>query len=225
MSVNRVKLSILAVGAAVLATAATGCNASVGEGSGGGSSQPAQGGSTSNNGANGSGNGSGNAGGNENSSGNHNVPVKVSNRCTAAALHPELTKQNDAGGVATWLLAVTNNGSRTCTLYGYPSFGLKNAAGDLFSDSKTVYVQHPGAATSITLRPGRTAFAGVKWTFCSGGDLIGGLVLTPPGERANTPVNLEGVGHSQEVPSLRLCSHSVTAGTFQPSSQGVVFPS
>ncbi|MBO2450254.1 DUF4232 domain-containing protein [Actinomadura barringtoniae] len=133
--------------------------------------------------------------------------------------------QNAGGSVASWMLTVTNNGSRTCTLYGYPSFGLKNAADELLGDSKTVYVQHPGAATSITLRPGRTAFAGVKWNVCSDGDLIGGLVLTPPGERSNTPVNLEGIGHSQEVPSLKLCSHSVTAGTFQPSSQGVVFPS
>jgi hypothetical protein len=145
--------------------------------------------------------------------------------CTAADLKADLNYQPEVtkAGLVSWMLAVTNTSGRSCHLYGHPSFGLQDGSGSLLADSHTSYTAYPGAAISITLRPGNAAFAGVKWDACPQGDLIGGLVMTPPGQRQHVTVHvLNGDGSTAR---WRLCGHSVTAGTFQPATQGVVFTS
>jgi hypothetical protein len=149
-------------------------------------------------------------------------------RCTAATLEVDLTFQDQAKipGYANWLLAVTNRSSHTCRIYGYPSFGLEDASGAPYADSTTVYVRRPGPAVAFDLKPGTTGFAGVKWKVCpTGGDLVGGLVMTPPGERSHATVTTGSFPSSGAVTLFKFCGHSVTAGTLQPSTQGVVFAS
>jgi hypothetical protein len=148
-------------------------------------------------------------------------------RCTAADLSAEITDQGSIAGAqtASWMLTVTNTSGHPCALNGYPSFGLQDASGTLWSDSHTQYVRHPGAPMKITLKPGTTAFAGVKWAICGTGDLAGGLVMTPPGDTAHVKVTVRTDSDSARLKLFRLCGHSVTAGSLQPASQGVVFAS
>jgi Protein of unknown function (DUF4232) len=148
-------------------------------------------------------------------------------RCTAADLSAEIVDQGSIAGprTASWMLLVTNTSGRACALNGYPSFGLEDGSGSLWSDSRTRYVQHPGGPTRIGLKPGMAAFAGVKWALCGTGDLVGGLVMTPPGDTAHVKVTVTTDRESARQTLFRLCDHSVTAGTLQPSRQGVVFAS
>jgi uncharacterized protein DUF4232 len=58
---------------------------------------------------------------------------------------------------------VTNTGGHACRLEGRAYLALTNAADDMV-DVPTREVDEPGAAVLITLRPGSSAFEGVKWT-------------------------------------------------------------
>lgn len=137
----------------------------------------------------------------------------------------DLTDQGlNIPGVSSWLLTVTNTSGKPCRLYGFPSFGLKSAAGEGLPDSRTDYQRHPGEPLRFTLKPGRSGWAGVKWRICPQGDLTLGLVLTPPGEWSHTDVNLEHEMSEADMQKVfRPCNHTVTAGTLQPSNQGVIF--
>jgi hypothetical protein len=151
-------------------------------------------------------------------------------RCTAADLSVDITYQSAVAPAqtASWLLAATNTSHHACSLYGYPSFGLQDASGSLWSDSRTAYVRHPGAPVRIVLKPGTNAFAGVKWQVagaCGRGDLAGGLVMTPPGDTKHVQVTVNTDTDAQRERLFRVCSHTVTAGSLQPATQGVVFAS
>lgn len=154
-------------------------------------------------------------------------PSGGTGRCTAADVSAEIIDQGSIAGpqTASWMLIVTNTSSRACAVNGYPSFGLEDGSGTLLADSRTRYVQHPGAAVRISLKPGIAAFAGVKWALCGTGDLVGGLVMTPPGDTAHVKVKVTTDRESARQTLFRLCDHSVTAGTLQPARQGVVFAS
>jgi hypothetical protein len=148
-------------------------------------------------------------------------------RCTASDLSVEIIDQGPVAGAqtASWLLAAANTSGHSCAVNGYPSFGLQDASGSLWTDSHTTYVRHPGAPMRIVLKPGRNAFAGVKWPICSSGDLAGGLVMTPPGDTEHVKVTVTTGNDSDRQRLFRVCGHSVTAGSFQPATQGVVFAS
>jgi hypothetical protein len=148
-------------------------------------------------------------------------------RCTAADLSVDITDQGPVAGAqtASWLLAATNTSGHSCAVNGYPSFGLQDASGTLWSDSHTTYVRHPGAPMKIVLKPGRNAFAGVKWALCGSGDLVGGLVMTPPGDTSHVKVTVNTDSDSARLKLFKVCDHSVTAGSLQPATQGVVFAS
>jgi hypothetical protein len=148
-------------------------------------------------------------------------------RCTAADLSAEIIDQGPIAGAqtASWMLIVTNKSGHTCAVNGYPSFGLEDGSGTLWSDSRTQYVRHPGAPVKISLKPRVAAFAGVKWALCNTGDLAGGLVFTPPGDTAHVKVTVTTESDSARLKLFRLCGHSVTAGSLQPIRQGVVFAS
>jgi hypothetical protein len=148
-------------------------------------------------------------------------------RCVASDLSVDIADQGSIApaGTASWLLTATNTSGRSCTINGYPSFGLLDASGSMWSDSHTTYVRHPGAPMRTVLKPGGMAFAGVKWPICSSGDLAGGLVMTPPGDTRHTKVTDDTDSEEARMKLFKVCSHSVTAGSFQPIRQGVVFAS
>jgi hypothetical protein len=148
--------------------------------------------------------------------------VPLVERCHTPELKADLNYQSIIGsGVVASMLMLTNKSSRTCTVYGWAGLGLQDAAGQSIP-ATTVRKAYPGAATKIALKPGRTAFFGMKWTAGPQCTLAGGMVLTPPNETTQLTVNMQGFGSSER---LRVCGRQITIGSLQPSNQGVNFSS
>lgn len=148
------------------------------------------------------------------------APATGGAAATSGPFTANLTIQQDGLG----LLAVENNTSATATIDGWPTLSFLNAA----NEPVAVPVQKvsvPGAATAITLAPGESAFAGVKWT---DGDkaststfVATTLKIAAPG--SNTPVVADVIGtDGQKQSYYEFDITSVQVGTLQPSTQGVL---
>ncbi len=132
----------------------------------------------------------------------------------------DLTVQQDGLG----LLAVTNSSKAKETINGWPTLSFLNAADEPLS-VPVKNVKIPGAAMPITLAPGQTAFAGVKWTDGDKGSsstfVATTLKVTPPGGSAPVVANVIGTdGKKQGYYEFDIAS--VQVGTLQPSTQGVL---
>ncbi|HEX3591771.1 MAG TPA: DUF4232 domain-containing protein [Pseudonocardiaceae bacterium] len=139
---------------------------------------------------------------------------------TAAVFRVDLTVQRAGLG----LLALTNASKRTVTVRGWATVRFYNAADELLAvPVKKVNV--PGVGPSISIGPGETAFAGVRW---QAGDkanpktfVATTLRLTPPSGSAPVVVNVIGMnGETDQGAEFDLTSAEI--GTLQPSSQGVL---
>ncbi|MER8182310.1 DUF4232 domain-containing protein [Kitasatospora sp. NPDC094015] len=225
------QVAVVAAATALLALAATGCSSSggsqaappsaaagsagtpaasaAGTGAGGGSastaSTPAGGGSAQSSGAQ--------AGG------------AAGDRCHTADLKADIQLQGDRPGNA--MLMLVNRGTRTCTVYGYPGLG------GLLADNSRVElptnrVPNPGQPSSISLKPGTTAFAGLAWAPCSKSDVdckvLAGLELTPPDETTQLIATVLGTD-AKPVNALTVSKAGIRVGSLQPASQGVLFSS
>jgi hypothetical protein len=145
-----------------------------------------------------------------------------SGRCHVADLKADIQVQGDGSAMA----ILTNKSSRTCTVTGYLNYR------GLLADNSTVavttkHVANPGAPVPITLKPGISAFSGVKWTSCDKADanctVLAGMRVTPPEETTQLTATVIGTD-GKPLPQLTVSSAGFTAGSLQPSSQGVVFP-
>ena len=103
----------------------------------------------------------------------------------SAALHGFEIAPGGRGG---YILTLTNNGPRSCALYGYPGLGLQDRNHHAVPSHTfwggTWFDRDPGRQL-IVLSPGETASASVAWA--SGalrGDAVfaGYLVVTPPND-------------------------------------------
>lgn len=144
--------------------------------------------------------------------------------CRSADIAAEATYQPDRaeGKTRMALVTLTNKADRTCTVEGRAAISLANAAGEVV-DVPTKEVDQPGSGVPITLKPGRTAFQGIKWTSCDKAEASCGT--------GNTLLfNLEA---STDGPAVRLLGFpaaersditmaSMSIGTLQPIAQGVV---
>ncbi|MER6301630.1 DUF4232 domain-containing protein [Kitasatospora sp. NPDC001539] len=142
-------------------------------------------------------------------------------RCKAGELSATVQVQ----GAGSAMVMLTNKGGRSCTLFGYPGFGGLRA--DSSADPLAVKREpHPGPPTPITLKPNTTAFAGLRWNSCDKADptchVITGLRLTPPDETEQLTAELLGLD-GKPVAQLPVSAQGLTAGSLQPSNQGVVF--
>ncbi len=120
------------------------------------------------------------------------------------------------------LVTLTNKSDHTCKVEGRAAISLVNAADEVV-DVPIEEADEPGAAIPITLKPGRSAFEGIKWTLCDKSDADCGV-------GNSLRFNLEA---STDGPYARLdgfpapeksaiTMKSMTIGTLQPSTQGVV---
>ncbi|WP_285689290.1 DUF4232 domain-containing protein [Actinoplanes sp. NBRC 103695] len=120
------------------------------------------------------------------------------------------------------LVAVTNKGDEPCRLEGRASISLTNAAGEAV-DVPTKEVHEPGAAVPITLKPGTSAFQGIKWTSCDKGS-----ATCPAGNGLRFSVQSSTDGPAAELDGFpapeksNLTMKSLRVGTLQPIAQGVV---
>lgn len=138
----------------------------------------------------------------------------------AASFRADLTIQKAGLG----LLTLTNVSKNNVTVKGWASLVFLNAANEAVA-VPVKQVNVPGAGSSITVPPGRTAFAGVKWAVGAKADpktfVATSVQLTPPGASGRINVKIVGTdGRSGGYVEFDMTS--VQVGTLQPSSQGVL---
>ncbi|HKN98533.1 MAG TPA: DUF4232 domain-containing protein [Pseudonocardiaceae bacterium] len=148
------------------------------------------------------------------------TPAASSGATTGSVFRADLTVQRSGLG----LLALTNTAKRPVTVQGWPTLAFYDAA----DESLAVPVRQvdvPGAGPKITIGPGETAFAGVRWAVGDKADpktfVATSLRLTPPGGSQPVTVSVIGTdGQVAEFPEFDVTAAEI--GTLQPSSQGVL---
>jgi len=147
------------------------------------------------------------------------VPV-----CRSQDMTAEVTFQPErvAGNTRMGLVTLTNRSKRTCKLDGRAAISLTDAS-DSVVDVPVKNVAEPGVAVPTTLKPGRAAFEGIKWTVCDKADSSCGV---GNGMRFNLEASTDGpaaklIGFPAGEKS-DITMKSLIIGTLQPSTQGVV---
>ncbi len=85
---------------------------------------------------------------------NPSIPKQPS-RCRSANLTVALVQFEGAAGSTIATYVFTNNGSVTCTLFGYPGLGLLGPGGQGLS---TTVIRQPNAESTVSLAPGGHAW-------------------------------------------------------------------
>lgn len=120
------------------------------------------------------------------------------------------------------LVAVTNTSKKTCTVNGWLSITLVNAA-DEPANVPSETVEEPGPAVAIDLKPGTTAFAGIKWAVCAKSDStcgVGNTIRYSLTKTTNGPAaKLDGFPAAEKSD---IAMKSLEIGSLQPAAQGVV---
>ncbi|BCJ44561.1 hypothetical protein GCM10010168_13740 [Actinoplanes ianthinogenes] len=143
--------------------------------------------------------------------------------CKSADMKTVVTAQPDEkDAVDTAMVTLTNTGKAACTLHGWVSISLVDAADEVV-DVPTSRVEQPGPAITFTVQPGTSAFAGIKWVNCDKADGSCGVGNTL---RYNLEASTDGpVAELEEFPAAErsgITMKTLRIGTLQPSRQGVV---
>ncbi|MCT7353542.1 DUF4232 domain-containing protein [Streptomyces sp. 15-116A] len=105
-------------------------------------------------------------------------------RCRTSELSASVGRMDPGAGQRNFPVVLTNDSSRTCTVYGYPGAAFVDAAGRQLGPDP---VRTPGDARSVTLAPGESAWAGLRYASpgVSGARTAvpAALLVTPPDER------------------------------------------
>lgn len=112
------------------------------------------------------------------------VDTASSTRCHTSELSAAVGRNNPGAGQENFPVVLTNKSARTCTVHGYPGAAFVSASGGrLGPDPK----RSAGRATTVTLKPGGSAWAGLSF---SNPEVSGAktgspaaLLITPPDER------------------------------------------
>ncbi|MCU7727426.1 DUF4232 domain-containing protein [Actinoplanes sp. KI2] len=133
-----------------------------------------------------------------------------------------LQPERNSGTTRMALVTLTNKTKSTCVVDGWASISLVNAADEVVP-VRTTRVDQPGAPVRTVLRPGTTAFAGIKWTACDKADASCGVGNTL---RFNLQASTDGdVAELEGFPNPAANAITMTKlqlGSLQPSRQGVV---
>ncbi|WP_112468386.1 DUF4232 domain-containing protein [Streptomyces triticisoli] len=113
----------------------------------------------------------------------------TSTRCHTSGLRASVGRNDPGAGQENFPVVLTNTSGRTCTVRGYPGAAFVDAAGrQLGPDPR----RSPGTPTTVTLRPGRSAWAGLTFSNpqVSGARTAtpAALIVTPPDERDHLTV-------------------------------------
>ncbi|GAB1645987.1 DUF4232 domain-containing protein [Krasilnikovia sp. MM14-A1259] len=130
--------------------------------------------------------------------------------------------QSVTGATRKGLVTLTNTSHRACKVEGRAAISLTNAADEVV-DAAVENVDEPGKATPIVLKPGRTAFEGIKWTVCDKSDehcAVGnGMKFNLEASTDGLNAKLEGFPAAEKS---NITMRAMSIGTLQPSTQGVV---
>ncbi|MEW2626231.1 DUF4232 domain-containing protein [Streptomyces sp. NPDC048106] len=117
----------------------------------------------------------------------------ASTRCHTSELRASVGRNDPGAGQENFPVVLTNASGRTCTVRGFPGAAFVNGAGGQLGPDPR---RQPGSSTTVTLRPGQSAWAGL--TFSSPG-VTGAktarpaaLLITPPDERDHLKVTWTG---------------------------------
>ncbi|MFE0458242.1 DUF4232 domain-containing protein [Kitasatospora sp. NPDC058965] len=152
--------------------------------------------------------------------------AQAGGRCRTAELTADIQIQPDH--LSSAMVLLTNSGTRTCTVQGYLGYdGLQADNSPL--RLATNRVAHPGAPVAVTLKPGTSAFSGLKWASCDKSSptchSVATVVVTPPDETTQLTARVLGTdGKPLTEEMLAVSAAGFTVGSLQPSNQGVVFP-
>ena len=103
--------------------------------------------------------------------------------CPAASLSPDVQDGQGSAGTQRFLVVLTNRGSTTCSIVGYPVLVLRDGSGRLLAPA------HPtGESTTVRLPAGRSATAMMTVTpaACSAVPLAATAAVSPPGSSHST---------------------------------------
>ena len=138
------------------------------------------------------------------------------------AVNVSFQPQAIAGNHRSGLVTVTNSSGHTCKVRGHFAIAPINPANETI-DVPQELVNQPGRPVTVNLKPGTSAFAGIKWTVCDkadsdcrvGNSMRYNLQSSGKGKVAE----LEGFGKAE---ANAITMSSMQIGTLQPSRQGVV---
>lgn len=172
------------------------------------------------------------AGGGSGATPSHTTPSKskTGDPKTAAPV----CRTRDLTAVVTWqpqddttrthrgLVTLSNKKKTSCTVDGWAAISLVNAADEVVP-VKTTQVNQPGKPVKVTLKPGGSAWAGIKWTACdkadsscgAGNTLRFNLEAATDGDVAQ----LEGFPRPEDSD---ITMNRLQIGSLQTSNQGVV---
>lgn len=144
--------------------------------------------------------------------------------CRTRDLGAVVTFQSDrtSGATRMAMVTLTNKTKSTCAVDGWASISLVDAADEVVP-VKTTRVDQPGAPVRTVLKPGTSAFAGIKWTVCDKADAScrAGNTL-----RFNLEASTDGaVAQLEDFPNpatSAITMAKLQLGSLQPSHQGVV---
>lgn len=150
----------------------------------------------------------------------------TSNSCAGSDFAVEMDVQPSQAG--TFLVVVTNNSGKTCTLTGWLDLAGQDASGEAH-ELNVNKVAEPGPPTEVALAPGAAAFAGMQVEPGDKADVntsvVTGFEATLPGVNgpaaSTTIVPADGLSWEQE-PDPTIPVKSVQLGTLQPTRDGVL---
>ena len=120
------------------------------------------------------------------------------------------------------MVTLTNTTKSACVVDGWASISLVNAADEVVP-VKTTQVDQPGAPVRTTLKPGTSAFAGVKWTACDKAVASCGVGNTLRFNlRASTDGDVAELEGFPNPAASDITMAKLQLGSLQPSRQGVV---
>jgi len=144
--------------------------------------------------------------------------------CRTGDVNVVVTFQPDrtSGTTHMAMVTLTNKTKTACAVDGWASISLVDAADEVVP-VKTTRVDQPGAPVRTTLKPGTSAFAGIKWTACDKADASCGVGNTL---RFNLQASTDGdVAELEGFPNPAasdITMKKLQLGSLQPSHQGVV---
>ncbi|TDO37043.1 uncharacterized protein DUF4232 [Paractinoplanes brasiliensis] len=134
-----------------------------------------------------------------------------------------VTLQPDqSDGQARGLITLTNRSTFTCRVEGRAAISLVNPADEVV-DVPTRNVDQPGRSVPALLRPGGSAFEGIKWRPCDKGSVtcgVGNTLRFNLQAGTDGPVAVLSGFPAPEATAITMASLQV--GTLQPARQGVV---
>ncbi|MGD9529387.1 MAG: DUF4232 domain-containing protein [Pseudonocardia sp.] len=139
-------------------------------------------------------------------------------RCTTAELTGSLGTPDGAAGSTYRPLLLTNTGTRTCELRGFP--GVSYVTGDDGQQVGPAAQEEGERGPQVELAPGEAASATVRFVNVGNFDEaacvpvpVRGLRVYPPGDTASLFVPAEGTGCSGTPPQPQLTVTTVTAAS------------